>query len=109
MTGPPHSPVLAALHLLCAMGWRYWSTASSLEARGGTREVLLRPRLIEFLKTRAFDYKGTRYPLSPSAIDQVLRELTSLGLGHGLLAANERLYAKLAHGITVAEFLPDGK
>ena len=109
MKSPPHSPVLPALHLLCAMGWRYLSTASSLEARGGTREILLRPRLIDFLKTREFDYKGARYPLSPSAIDQILREFTSLGLRDGLLAANERLYAKLALGITVTEFMPDGK
>ena len=61
------------------------------------------------LKTRRFDYKGQTYPLSPSAIDQILREVSALSLTEGLLPANERLYAKLALGITVTEFMPDGK
>lgn len=71
--------------------------------------VLLRPRLIEFLQAHRFDYKGDRHPLSPSAIDQVLREVSSLALTEGLLPANERLCAKLALGVTVTEFMPDGK
>ncbi len=100
---------LPALHLLANLGWRYLSPAECLTLRGSNREVLLRPRLIAALQARRFDYKGTPYPLSPSAIDQILRELTALPLGEGLLAANERLYAKLAFGITVTEFMPDGK
>jgi type I restriction enzyme R subunit len=100
---------ISALHMLCNLGWRYLSTADGLALRDGTREVLLKPRLVEVLQTRRFDYKGTSYPLSPSAIEQILRELSTLGLGDGLLPANERLYAKLAFGITVTEFMPDGK
>jgi len=100
---------VCALHVLCNLGWQYLSPSACLELRGSTREVLLRPRLVDFLHTRRFDYKGTRYPLSPSGIEQILRELSALGLGDGLLAANERLYAKLAFGITVTEFMPDGK
>jgi type I restriction enzyme R subunit len=37
------------------------------------------------------------------------RELSALPLGEGLLTANERLYQLLALGITVTEFMPDGK
>ena len=104
-----YSAHVPALHLLCNLGWRFVPTSQALAMRGGTREVLLKPRLIEALKTRRFDYKGQTYPLSPSAIDQILRDVSALSLTEGLLPANERLYAKLALGITVTEFMPDGK
>jgi len=100
---------IPALHTLVGLGWRYLSSADCQSLRGGTREVILRPRLIEVLKSRRFDYKGETYPLSPSAIDQIVRELSALPLGEGLLVANESLYGKLAFGITVTEFMPDGK
>ncbi|WP_347262579.1 type I restriction endonuclease, partial [Rudaea sp.] len=103
------SAQIPALHLLANLGWRYLSAADALALRGGTREVLLKPRLIEVLQSRRFEYKGERYPLSPGAIDQIVRELSALPLGEGLLVANERLYAKLAFGITVTEFMADGK
>lgn len=108
-TREQYSAHLPALHLLANLGWRYLSVAECLTQRGGTREVLLKPRLIEVLQSRRFDYKGERFPLSPSAIDQIVRELSALSLAEGLLAANERLYNKLALGITVTEFMPDGK
>lgn len=108
-TREQYSAHLPALHLLCNLGWSYLSTADCLALREGTREVILKPRLIEVLQTRRFEYKGDWYPLSPSAIDQISRELSALSLAEGLLAANERLYAKLALGITVTEFMPDGK
>jgi len=108
-TREQYSAHIPALHLLCNLGWNFLSTAACLALRGGTREVLLKPSLIEVLKTRSFDYKGQSYPLSPSAIDQILRELSAVSLGDGLLPANERLYQKLALGITVTEFMPDGK
>lgn len=104
-----YSAHIPALHLLCSLGWSYLSTADCLALRGSTREVILKPRLIEVLQTRRFEYKGARYPLSPSGIDQIVRELSALNLAEGLLAANERLYGKLALGITVTEFMPDGK
>jgi len=103
------SAQIPALHLVANLGWRYLGTAACLALRGSIREVLLRPRLIEALQARRFDYKGGLYPLSPSAIDQIVRELSALSLAEGLLAANERLYNKLALGITVTEFMPDGK
>ena len=83
--------------------------AQALAMRGNTREVLLKPRLIEVLQTRRYQYKGEWYPLSPSGIDQIVRELSALSLAEGLMPANERLYGKLALGITVTEFMPDGK
>ncbi|OUL98013.1 DEAD/DEAH box helicase [Variovorax sp. JS1663] len=95
--------------MLCHLGWNYIGADECLAARGSTRDVLLKPRLIEVLQMRRFDYKGQPHPLSPGAIDQILRELSTIGLGEGLLAANERLYARLASGITVTEFMPDGR
>lgn len=104
-----YSAHMPALHLLCNLGWNFLTTSQALTLRGSTREVLLKPRLIEVLQTRRYEYKGTWYPLSPSGIDQIVRELSALSLAEGLLPANERLYGKLALGITVTEFMPDGK
>lgn len=108
-TREQYSAHIPALHLLCNLGWRYLSAASVLALRGNTREVLLKPRLIEALQSRRFDYKGESFPLSPSGIDQIVREVSNTGLADGLMAANERLHAKLTLGITVTEFMPDGK
>jgi type I restriction enzyme R subunit len=104
-----YSAHLPALHLLCNLGWNFLTTAQALTLRGSTREVLLKPRLIEVLQTRRYEYKGEWFPLSPSGIDQIVRELSALNLAEGLMPANERLYGKLALGITVTEFMPDGK
>lgn len=108
-TSEQASAQIPALHLLANLGWRYSSARDCQRLRASTREVLLKPRLIEALKTRRFEYKGEQYPLSPSGIDQIVRELSALPLGEGLLAANERLYNLIALGITVTEFMPDGK
>ena len=116
-TNPPAAPNsreqysahIPALHLLCNLGWNFLSTADCMALRGSTREVILKPRLIEVLQTRRYEYKGQWYPLSPGGIDQIVRELSSASLVDGLLPANERLYAKLALGITITEFMPDGK
>jgi type I restriction enzyme R subunit len=104
-----YSAHLPALHLLCNLGWHFLTTAQALALRGSPREVLLKPRLIDVLQTRRYEYKGEWYPLSPSGIDQIVRELSALSLAEGLMPANERLYGKLALGITVTEFMPDGK
>ncbi len=108
-TREQYSAHIPALHLLCNLGWSFLSTEACLALRGSTREVILKPRLIEVLQSRRFDYKGESFPLSPSGIDQIVRELSALNLAEGLLAANERLYNKLALGITITEFMPDGK
>lgn len=100
---------LPALHLLCNLGWNYLTTAQALALRGGTREVILRSRLVGVLQTRRYEYKGQWYPLSSSGIEQIVRELSAASLAEGLLPANERMYGKLALGITVTEFMPDGK
>ena len=104
-----YSAHLPALHLLCNLGWNFQTTAKALSLRGSTREVLLKGRLVEVLQTRRYEYKGEWYPLSPSGIEQIVRELSALSLVEGLMPANERLYGKLALGITVTEFMPDGK
>ena len=104
-----YSAHIPALHLLCNLGWHFLTTSKALALRGSTREVLLKPRLIEVLQTRRYEYKGEWYPLSPGGIDQIVRELSTLSLAEGLMPANERLYGRLALGITVTEFMPDGK
>ncbi|MDO9435731.1 type I restriction endonuclease subunit R [Hydrogenophaga sp.] len=105
-----YSAHLPALHLLVNLGWHFLSTAEALALRGGsTREVILKTRLIEVLQTRRFDYKGEPFPLSPSGIDQIVRQVQTLNLAEGLLPANERLYQMLTLGVTITEFMPDGK
>ncbi len=104
-----YSAHIPALHLLCNLGWTFITVEQAIALRGSTREVLLKGRLIEVLQTRRYEYKGEWYPLSPSGIDQIVRELSALSLAEGLMPANERLYGKLALGITVTEFMPDGK
>ena len=79
MSGTPnsreqYSAHLPALHLLSNLGWNFLTTAQALALRGSTREVILKPRLIEVLQTRRFDYKGETFPLSPSGIDQIVRQ-----------------------------------
>lgn len=103
-----YSSHIPALKTLLALGWDYLSPADCLAKRGGTREVILRNELITVLQTRRFEYKGQWYPLSPSAIEQIVRELATPGLNEGLLTASQRLYEKLCLGITVTEFI-DGK
>lgn len=103
------SSQIPALQMLMAMGYEYLSPAKALAFRGGqTSEVLLRSVLIAELRKRRFNWKGQEYPLSNNAIDDIVRQLASPGLGEGLLSANERLYDHLTLGLTVTEFI-DGK
>lgn len=103
------SSQIPALQVLMAMGYEYLSPAQALAYRGGqTSEVLLRSVLIAELRKRRFNWKGQEYPLSNNAIDDIVRQLASPGLGEGLLSANERLYDHLSLGLTVTEFI-DGK
>lgn len=103
------SSQIPALQVLMAMGYEYLSPTQALAYRGGqTSEVLLRTVLIAELRKRRFNWKGQEYPLSNNAIDDIVRQLASPGLGEGLLSANERLYDHLTLGLTVTEFI-DGK
>ena len=104
-----YSAQIPAIHNLCAMGWEYLPASKCLSMRGSNRDVVLKPILVEILRTRRFEYKGRSYPLSANAIDQIVRELSLTNLHEGLLAANERIYDKLVLGVTVTEFMPDGK
>jgi type I restriction enzyme R subunit len=100
---------IPALHLLCALGWTYLKPSACFTKRGSNREVILKTTLLEVLQSRRFEYKGELHPLSPNAIDQIVRELSTASMQEGLPAANERLYEKLTLGITVTEFMADGK
>ncbi|MEZ5551543.1 MAG: HsdR family type I site-specific deoxyribonuclease [Pseudomonadales bacterium] len=102
------SAQIPALELLNALGWTYMSAADCLEARGSNQEVILPGVLVEELRKRRFEYKGRSYPLSTNAIDQIVRELSSVPLHEGLGSANEALYNKITLGVTVTEFI-DGK
>ncbi len=104
-----YSAQIPAVHTLCALGWDYLPAADCLVLRGSNRDVLLKPILVEVLKKRRFEYKGQTHSLSANGIDQIVRELIMPGLQDGLLLANEKIYDKLVLGITITEFMPDGK
>lgn len=114
-TDTPNTSELYAAHIpalatLMRLGWEYRSPAQVMAWRGGsTREVLLRPVLTEFLSQHRFDYKGQSFPLSKECIQQVLATLAAPGLAEGLMSANEAVHDMLSLGITVNEFMPDGK
>ncbi|KVG26713.1 type I restriction endonuclease subunit R [Burkholderia ubonensis] len=108
-TREQYSAHIPALHQLVNLGWHFLPTTEALTLRGSTREVIFKPRLIDVLQTRRFEYKGELYPLSPSGIDQIVRQVQALNLAEGLLPANERLYQMLTLGVTITEFMPDGK
>ncbi|MCU7891605.1 MAG: HsdR family type I site-specific deoxyribonuclease [Candidatus Thiodiazotropha sp. (ex Ustalcina ferruginea)] len=107
-TKEQYSSHIPALKTLLALGWDYLSPADCLNKGGDNRSVVLKSELIESLKKRRFEYKGETYPLSPNAIEQIVREFSSPGLNEGLLSASHRIYDKLCLGVTVTEFI-DGK
>ncbi|UAA38580.1 type I restriction endonuclease subunit R [Paraneptunicella aestuarii] len=108
-TNEQYASHIPAVATLISLGWQFISQSDCMALRGSSREVLLKPQLIAYLSKKTFDYKGQTYPLSAQAIDQILRKLSSPGLNEGLMAANQTLYNDLTLGITVTEFMPDGK
>jgi hypothetical protein len=77
---------IPALQMLMALGWQYIPPAECLKKRGNNREVILRDELVAFLQTRRFSYKGKHYPLSPNAVDQIVREVCSPPMEQGKVA-----------------------
>ena len=102
MTTPP-------LQLLVKRGWRLLTAAGMAAQRTGPREVILSGRLIEVLQRHRFDHRGTSQALSPAGIEQVVRAVQALHMADGLIGASERLYRMLTLGVTVTEFMPDGR
>ena len=98
-----------ALALLMKLGWSYLPPAQCLSLRGSERGVLLEPVLRDWLAAYRFSYRGADYALSANGISQVLKTISETGLSEGLTAANERVYKHLALGLTVTEFMPDGR
>ena len=71
-TREQYSAHFPALHVLGNLGWHFLTAEQCLALRGTAREVLLKPRLIEVLKSRRFEYKGEWFPLSHSRVKLTL-------------------------------------
>lgn len=99
---------IPALKLLKTLGYEYIKPTECIALRGGMQNVVLKPHLIAALKSRTFEYKGKRYPISNNAVDQIVRELTAPRMQDGLMSANEAIYNKLVFGVAVTEFV-DGQ
>lgn len=100
---------IPALHILLGMGWNYVSPSECLKLRGSERAVLLETTLRDHLSKHRYDWHGKQLPLSKAGIDQVIRSISTPPLQEGLTAANKKVYEQLTLGITVKEFLNDGK
>ncbi len=107
-TQEEYSAKIPALQVLMTMGYEYLAPAQCLEKRGSEREILLREVLIQHLQQHRFTLRGREHALSPNAIEQVVRDITTPAMNEGLLTANEKIYNQLMLGITVTEFI-DGK
>ncbi|MDW7746838.1 HsdR family type I site-specific deoxyribonuclease [Halomonas sp.] len=101
-----HIPALATL---INAGWGYLPPSQVTELRRSNREVVIKPLLHQWLQKHRFEYRGEWYPLSADGIQQVINAVTSLGLGEGLMVANQRLHERLTLGVTVTEFMPNGQ
>ncbi|MFB9147168.1 type I restriction endonuclease subunit R [Halomonas alkalicola] len=101
-----HIPALATL---INAGWSYLPPAQVGELRRSNREVVLKPLLEAYLRQHRFEYRGECYPLSADGVQQVVNGVLSLGLGEGLMVANQRLHERLTLGVTITEFMPNGQ
>ncbi|NQZ11105.1 MAG: HsdR family type I site-specific deoxyribonuclease, partial [Algicola sp.] len=108
-TKEDYTTKIPALKVLCNLGWQYLSPAQAMALRGNNRQVILRSVLIDILKTRTFEYKNKTCRLETDAIEEIVRKLSTTGIQDGLLTANERIYDHLTLGITVSQFMDDGK
>lgn len=104
-TQEEYSAKIPALQVLMAMGYDYLTPEQCLALRGSEREELLREVLINHLQDYRFTLRGREHALSPNALDQVVRDITTPSMNEGLLTANERIYNQLMLGITVTEFI----
>ena len=93
-----------ALHLLCAMGWKYVSPENCLARRGGSKGVLLEDSLLDFLRTRRFSCLQQDYAFSSTALASALSCLQNL---HAWPADNHALYRMLKEGVPVLELIPN--
>ncbi|WP_252177174.1 HsdR family type I site-specific deoxyribonuclease [Endozoicomonas sp. 4G] len=104
------SAKIPALSLLCNLGWTFLSPEQALAARGDrTSEVVLKEILRSELRKRRFNFAGKEHPLSERTIDGIVAEMSTPALNEGLAVANEKLYNHMLLGISVTEFMENGK
>lgn len=108
-TAEEYAAKIPALTTLMSLGWEYLPPTQCISVRGGNKSVIIKSVLVDELKKRRFDYKGQSYPLSPNAIDQIVRDLSAPTTQEGLLTANEKFYNAMALGVTVTEFVDGHK
>lgn len=102
------SAKIPALNLLTNLGYQFIAPEQALRMRDSLSSVVLVSVLREVLSQQRFDHQGKNYPLSISAMDKIVHQLSNPAMNEGLKAANEKLYNSLTYGIGVTEFI-DGK
>ncbi|MCK5665546.1 MAG: type I restriction endonuclease subunit R, partial [Thiotrichaceae bacterium] len=101
------SAKIPALTLLTNLGYQFIPPEQCMAMRGNTSQVMLVSILREFLGKQHFPFAGKQHPLSETAIDKIIHEL-SPAMNEGLQGANEKLYNAMIYGVSVTEFI-DGK
>ena len=102
------SAKIPALTLLTNLGYKFIPPKVCMVQRSTLSSVVLPSVLRDLLAQKTFTFMGKEHPLSSSAIDKIVNELSSPAMNEGLRAANEKLYNALTYGIGVTEFI-EGK
>jgi len=98
------SAKIPALTLLTTLGYQFIPPEQCMALRGNTNQVMLVSILREFLGKQQFPFTGKQHPLSVTAIDKIIHEL-SPAMNEGLQGANEKLYNAMIYGVSVTEFI----
>ena len=99
------SAKIPALTLLTNLGYKFIPPKVCMVQRSTLSSVVLPSVLRDLLAQKTFTFMGKEHPLSSSAIDKIVNELSSPAMNEGLRAANEKLYNALTYGIGVTEFI----
>lgn len=80
------STKLPALTLLFNLGYQHIPPSECVTQRGRLSNVVLPDVLRGVLAQKTFSFMGTEYPLSLSAIDKIIHELSTPAMNEGLMS-----------------------
>ena len=105
------SSQIPAAQTLINLGYTYLTPEKALALREGKeRNVVLTGILEKWLSSHnQFTYKGEAHNFSDSAIQDALRQITTISLNDGLTRANEKIYDLLTLGISLPQTIAGDK
>lgn len=105
------SSQIPAAQTLINLGYSCLSPEQAMSLRGGQeRTVLLTDILVKWLVDHnQFTFKGETYNFTESAVQEALRQISTLSLNDGLTRANEKIYDLLTLGISLPQTIKGDK